>query len=214
MFPGWCLISVAVIAFIPVADAGSVIITKSNFNAHVIDSGKSGFVKFMAPWCGHCKSMKTSWEELGDQYAESSSVIIGDVDCTVESELCSDHGVRGYPTLKYFPVGGGTSGMDYSGSRDKVALQKFIDDTLVIPNGARVEKGIGDGKIVKIARCNVDTHQGCSTKEINFIETILQYTPEKRQDITKRLEQLTDDDITKKPKDWIAARLSILRNLD
>ena len=37
------------------------------------------------------------------------------VDATVESELGSKHGVRGYPTLKFF-VNGEAS--DYSGPRD------------------------------------------------------------------------------------------------
>lgn len=38
---------------------------------------------------GHCKSMKPAWDELGELYAASSSVLIGDVDCTAEGEsLC------------------------------------------------------------------------------------------------------------------------------
>ena len=32
------------------ANAGAVQLTAANFDAEVIDSGKSGFVKFLAPW--------------------------------------------------------------------------------------------------------------------------------------------------------------------
>lgn len=34
----------------PIADAGSVILTKASFDAEVFESGKSAFVKFYAPW--------------------------------------------------------------------------------------------------------------------------------------------------------------------
>ncbi|KAJ1477926.1 thioredoxin-like protein [Baffinella frigidus] len=86
------------------ANAGSVVLTDATFDAEVFDSGKNAFVKFYAPWCGHCKTIKPFWEELGTEYESSSSVIIGDVDCTVETGLCSKQGVSGYPTIKYFMV--------------------------------------------------------------------------------------------------------------
>ena len=49
--------------------------------------------------------MAPAWEELGTEYESSSSVVIGNVDCTVETELCGKYGVSGYPTLKYFTDG-------------------------------------------------------------------------------------------------------------
>lgn len=46
--------------------------------------------------------MKQAWEDLGTEYEASASVLIGDVDCTVHSGVCSKHGVQGYPTIKYY----------------------------------------------------------------------------------------------------------------
>jgi len=48
--------------------------------------------------------MKQDWENLGSEYEASSSVVVGDVDCTVHSTVCSKHGVSGYPTIKYYKV--------------------------------------------------------------------------------------------------------------
>ena len=67
--------------------------------------------------------MKADWEALGDEYASSSSVLIGDVDCTVETALCSEMGVSGYPTIKYWKDG---KANDYQSGRDAVSLKKVV----------------------------------------------------------------------------------------
>lgn len=61
--------------------------------------------------------MKPAWDQLGSEYETSSSVVIADVDCTVETDLCSDYDVKGYPTIKYFTSETDPKGTDYSGGR-------------------------------------------------------------------------------------------------
>ena len=70
--------------------------------------------------------------QLGSTYDGSSSVVIGDVDCTVHSDLCQKYGVRGYPTVKYFTTETGQDGADYQGGRDIASLKKFTADTLEV----------------------------------------------------------------------------------
>jgi len=72
--------------------------------------------------------MKPDWDKLGDEFSGSKTVLIGDVDCTVEKDLCSKYGVRGYPTIKYFT--GNPDGDAYEGGRDYNALKKFADESL------------------------------------------------------------------------------------
>lgn len=74
--------------------------------------------------------MKPAWDQLGSAYADSSSVVIGDVDCTIEKALCGRFGVRGYPTIKYFTGDTAADGDKYSGGRDYAALKAFVDENL------------------------------------------------------------------------------------
>ena len=50
--------------------------------------------------------MKPDWDKLGQHYADSSSVLIVDVDCTADGQsTCQRMGVQGYPTIKYYMAG-------------------------------------------------------------------------------------------------------------
>merc|ERR1712146_549790 len=72
------------IAFAALSAQAVVDLTDDTFADTIANSGKNVFVKFFAPWCGHCKRMKPDWDKLGETYADSSSVMIADVDCTVQ----------------------------------------------------------------------------------------------------------------------------------
>ena len=62
--------------------------------------------------------MKPAWDQLGAEYADSTSVLIGDADCTASGkDLCEEYEVRGYPTIKYFTSETGPKGADYNGGR-------------------------------------------------------------------------------------------------
>jgi len=74
--------------------------------------------------------MKPAWDQLGDAFEGSKTVVIGDVDCTVEKDLCSKYGVQGYPTIKYFTGATAAEGDSYEGGRDFDSLKKFADESL------------------------------------------------------------------------------------
>jgi len=72
--------------------------------------------------------MKPAWDELMDAFADSSTILIADVDCTAEGkELCTANGVRGYPTIKY---GDPADLQTFKGGRDFDSLKKFADENL------------------------------------------------------------------------------------
>jgi len=40
------------------------------------------------PWCGHCKRLAPTWEELAHAVSDNSLIKIATVDCTAEKKLC------------------------------------------------------------------------------------------------------------------------------
>lgn len=72
--------------------------------------------------------MKPDWDKLMDAFADSETALVADVDCTTEGkDLCSEHGVRGYPTIKW---GDPADLQDYQGGRDFASLEKFAKENL------------------------------------------------------------------------------------
>jgi len=87
--------------------------------------GKVVFVKFFAPWCGHCKKLAPVWDKITENN-ENKHVVIVKMDCTNEQnkEFCGSNGVRGYPTLKY---GNPNDLQVYNGARDYNGLKEHVD---------------------------------------------------------------------------------------
>jgi len=72
--------------------------------------------------------MKPAWDKLAEEFKDSKTSVVADVDCTAGGkDLCSTHGVRGYPTIKY---GDPNALEDYKGGRDFDALKKFAEENL------------------------------------------------------------------------------------
>ncbi|XP_035828844.1 thioredoxin domain-containing protein 5 homolog [Aplysia californica] len=99
------------------------------------------FVMFYAPWCGHCKNLAPTWDQLANVYNKkaTSPVVIAKVDCTVQTGLCADHEIVGFPTLKLFEAGG-ESHKRYTGKRDLESLKAFVQDNLQGEEGEAVEQ--------------------------------------------------------------------------
>jgi len=62
-----------------------------------------------------------------EAFKDSKTAVVADVDCTVEKDLCSKNGVRGYPTIKH---GDPADLQDYKGGRDFDSLKSFADENL------------------------------------------------------------------------------------
>ncbi|KAK0731580.1 protein disulfide-isomerase precursor [Lasiosphaeris hirsuta] len=116
-------LALGLLAAAAVASASDVEqLTKGNFDDFV-KANDIVLAEFFAPWCGHCKALAPEYEEAATTLKEKDIRLVK-VDCTEEADLCQQHGVEGYPTLKVF------RGLDnvtpYKGQRKAAAITSYM----------------------------------------------------------------------------------------
>jgi protein disulfide-isomerase A1 len=109
-------------------DEAVKVIVGLEYDKIVRDTTKDVFVKYYAPWCGHCKKLAEPWMELATSLADQSDIVIGKFDATVNEAEGVE--VRGYPTLIFYPKDN-KEGITYEGDRDVEAMKAWIMEKAV-----------------------------------------------------------------------------------
>lgn len=102
---------------------GPLELTKQTFDDVLMKSEDVWFVKFYAPWCGHCQSLAPTWTQLAKNLG--NAVKVAKVDATVHTELAQKYNIRGFPTLLLFPAGRKGKPVVYNEGRDLESMKKF-----------------------------------------------------------------------------------------
>lgn len=110
----------------------SVSLTAESFQNLVTMSQEPWFIKFYAPWCQHCQAMAPNWAQLGKEM--KSKLNIGEVNCEVESRLCKDIRVHGYPTILFFRGG---ERVEYDGLRGLGDFVNYANKAIDIGAGVK-----------------------------------------------------------------------------
>merc|ERR1719266_407908 len=120
------LIVLAILATIVFSEDNSDVVELTSDNFEHLTQLNSGattgdwFIKFYAPWCGHCKRLAPTWEEVATEL--KGQVNVAKVDVTGNRALGKQFGVKGFPTLLLFRRG---KMVKYSGARTKDALVEW-----------------------------------------------------------------------------------------
>ena len=84
-------------------DAKYITATEENFKSEVLESSQPVLVDFWAEWCGPCKMIGPTIEELAVEFDGKAKVAKVNVD--EQPKLAQQYGVRSIPTLLFFRDG-------------------------------------------------------------------------------------------------------------
>ena len=100
----------------------TVKVTDDSFDADVLKSSTPVLVDFWAEWCGPCKMIAPSLEEISNEMA--GKVKVAKLNIDDNPDLAAQYGVRSIPTLAMFK--GGEVADIKVGAAPKTALSAWI----------------------------------------------------------------------------------------
>src|SRR4051812_35109100 len=84
-------------------NASYVTLTDSNFQNEVLESSVPVLVDFWATWCGPCRAIAPTIEELASEFAGKAKV--GKVDVDENTRVATMFNIRSIPTLLFVKDG-------------------------------------------------------------------------------------------------------------
>ena len=97
---------------------------KDTFQTAISEPDKTVVIDFWAPWCGPCRALTPTLEEIADELADEVSIHKVNVD--ENAALAAEYGVRAIPCLLIFR--NGELAEQVVGNKDKAELTASFRD--------------------------------------------------------------------------------------
>jgi thioredoxin 1 len=114
-------------------------VTDSSFQADVLGSSKPVLVDFWAEWCGPCRMIAPSLEDLSDELGDRVSIVKLNID--ENPEVPGKYGVRSIPTMILFK--NGAPAATKIGAEPKSRIQAWLEGALEGDSHAAVPGAVG-----------------------------------------------------------------------
>ena len=101
-------------------------VTDASFEEEVLKSDKPVVLDFWAPWCGPCKQIGPSLEEISDEMADK--ITVAKINIDENPNTPTQFGVRGIPTMLVFK--NGEAAATKVGAVSKTASVEWIEDSI------------------------------------------------------------------------------------
>jgi len=162
--------------------------------------------------------MKPAWDKLMAEFADSTTALIADVDCTAAGKpLCDSNGVKGFPTIKY---GSPSDLQDYQGGRDFDALLEFASENLgptCSPDNLELcsdEKKAEIAKIQEMGAEALTTKIAELEKQINDADETFNTELKKLQNAYEKLQKDKEETIADAKGQGLGLMKSVLASLE
>ena len=100
---------------------------KGSVHFEAFDNNQPLFVMYYANWCGHCKTTKPEFEKLKSSYKGNVEIKMLDAEASENQDLVKSQGIKGYPTIRYYPSGLGENYEEYNGGRTLFDFNQYLN---------------------------------------------------------------------------------------
>mmetsp|Transcript_22400 Transcript_22400/g.22090 ORF Transcript_22400/g.22090 Transcript_22400/m.22090 type:complete len:337 (-) Transcript_22400:417-1427(-) len=156
----WVGLFLLSLSFAAITEENDVwVLNESNFQ-EALDIQPDLLVEFYAPWCGNCKKLAPEYAKAAKVLkAKTPSVRIAKVDGTRNSNLASQYGVDGYPSLKYFVNKNAT---EYSGGKTEDEIVAWVwkkagPATIIVDNLSDLKTKLENSKVAVVLFAQKDS---------------------------------------------------------